>query len=113
MIIGIGTDIVSIARIAQAMQNPAFVHRILTHAEQHRQLTPEYVAGRWAAKEAIKKAFPELNSWHQVQILNEPNQPPIAAICHPGFQSENHYIHLSISHERDLAIAFAVIDRTS
>lgn len=113
MIIGIGTDIVSIPRIAQAMQNPAFIHRILTPSEQSRELTPEYVAGRWAAKEAIKKAFPQVNSWHQVQILNEPHQPPKADIFHPAFQSEIHNIHISISHERDLAIAFAVIDRTS
>jgi holo-[acyl-carrier protein] synthase len=113
MIIGIGTDIASIPRIAQAMQNPAFINRILTPAEQNRELTPEYVAGRWAAKEAIKKAFPCVNSWHQVEVLNEPNQPPKATICHPAFQSEILQIHITISHERDLAIAFAVIDRTS
>lgn len=113
MILGIGTDIVSVTRIAKAMQNPAFVNRILTSSEQNRTLTPQYVAGRWAAKEAIKKAFPQINQWHQVEVIGEPNQPPSVRISHPEFDTTQHQIHISISHEKDLAVAFALIDRTS
>ncbi|RUM90348.1 MAG: holo-ACP synthase [Thiomicrospira sp.] len=63
MIVGIGTDLVEIARIAALMakRNEVFAKRILVQSElecfeQHAQ--PEkFLAKRWAAKEAISKAL--------------------------------------------------------
>ncbi|MFM9871833.1 MAG: holo-ACP synthase [Fimbriimonadaceae bacterium] len=113
MIQGIGTDIVSIARIENAMKNPAFVDRILTKKEQRRNLTAEYVAGRWAAKEAIKKCLPHLNKWHQVEVIGISGHPPQVRIHHPATDPTHLHVHLSISHERDIAIAFAVVEKFS
>ncbi len=56
MIVGLGIDIVEVARIAEAMKNPRFIERILTPIEREFCTTPQKVAGRWAAKEAIAKA---------------------------------------------------------
>lgn len=113
MIVAVGTDIVNIGRIAKAMQNPAFADRILTPKEQQREITPEYLAGRWAAKESIKKCFPKINRWHQIEITGEPKTPPKITIHHPEFDPHHHRIHVSISHERETAVAFAILEKVS
>jgi holo-[acyl-carrier protein] synthase len=113
LIIGVGTDIVSVQRIESALKNEKFINRILMENEQNRIITAEYVAGRWAAKEAIKKCLPYLNEWHQVEIVGTPGTVPKVVICHPNFDAEQLKVHLSISHERDMAVAFAVIEKIS
>ncbi len=95
------------------MENSAFANRILTQQEQLRSLCPEYVAGRWAAKEAIKKCLPYINSWHQVEVVGQPHSAPLVTIHHHLFDPSQLKIHLSISHERDIAIAFAVVEKFS
>lgn len=113
MIIAVGTDIVSISRITEAMENQAFVDRILTKREQNREVTPEYLAGRWAAKEAIKKCFPKINRWHQVEITGPQGKPPTIKVHHPEFDPRHDRLHISISHERENAIAFALLEKIS
>lgn len=113
MIIAVGTDVVSLQRIASAMEKPEFIDRILSANEQQRTITVEYLAGRWASKEAIKKCLPYLNKWHQVEVINNVGSAPEVTIHHPEFDPEHHKIHLSISHERDIAIAFAVLEKFS
>lgn len=62
MIIGIGIDIIEIARVEAALQNARFVSRVFTGAEQQycqsrgKQSAASYAA-RFAAKEAVLKAF--------------------------------------------------------
>ncbi|MDG4813092.1 holo-ACP synthase [Hydrogenovibrio sp. 3SP14C1] len=63
MIVGIGTDLVEIARISALMakRKEAFIKRILAPQELKRfekHAQPEkFLAKRWAAKEAISKAL--------------------------------------------------------
>lgn len=63
MIIGIGTDIVDVARIAQVYvrQGEAFAERLLSAEELLKfvgQRFPErFLAKRWALKEAVSKAL--------------------------------------------------------
>lgn len=103
MILGIGTDIVSVERIRQAMARAGFVDRVL-HASEHRPLMDaEFVAGRWAAKEAIKKCCSWVDGWHQVWI--GPDGPPAAKV--DGLP-EDERILVSISHEREFAVATAI-----
>lgn len=110
MIQAVGTDIVSISRIAKALERPGFAERILTAKELKRTLTPEYVAGRWAAKEAIKKCWPRIGSWHQVEITGQPGKAPEVLVHDPTFDPGHHRIHLSISHEAEFSVAFAVLE---
>jgi len=62
MIAGAGTDIIEIPRVSRAVQSEAFKRRVFTPAEQAycesrgRQAASSYAA-RWAAKEAVLKAF--------------------------------------------------------
>lgn len=108
MILGIGTDIVSMARIQRAMENPRFIERILTEAERALACDPAFVAGRWAAKEALAKAIGRVSSWHDIEILRTETGAPKLTKC-PGLGEERYW--LTISHEQAFAVAFAVRER--
>ncbi len=62
MILGIGTDIIEIGRVAKALQNAGFIERVFTKAEQRycdsrgAQSVASYAA-RFAGKEAVMKAL--------------------------------------------------------
>lgn len=116
MIKGIGTDIVSIARIAKAAANheDRFFYRILTPSEllqaEKRKDKIAYLAKRYAAKEAIAKALgcgvSAALSFQDIEISNLESGAPTAHIAkHPDLK-----IHLSMSDEKDYAIAFATIE---
>jgi holo-[acyl-carrier protein] synthase len=119
MIIGIGIDIVELERIEQLMmKNEIFIDRILTEEEKaiFSQLSPkrkvEFVAGRFAAKEAYAKAIGtgigKNVSFHDIQIMNDDNGKPIAVS-----NVKDCRIHVSISHSRDYAIAQVIIESLS
>jgi holo-[acyl-carrier protein] synthase len=113
MIIAVGTDIVEVSRITKAMESPRFVQRVLTHQEREFIRDPWRVAGRWAAKEAIAKCLSVLGyqlSWQDVEILNNEQGVPYARIHKEGFSSEKFKLHVSISHEKKMAMAFAVLE---
>ena len=62
-VLGIGTDITECLRIAQMIERheELFVGRVYTPAEidycRARRMATQHFAGRWAAKEAVLKAF--------------------------------------------------------
>jgi len=111
MIIGIGTDIVKISRI-----RPSIVKKVLSAPEIEKmdsfvseQRKIEFLAGRFAAKESIKKALPtfeNFSSMTELVILNKDNGAPY--LSQPVFDDK--VIHLSISHERDYAVGFCIVE---
>lgn len=116
MIDGIGIDIVELDRIEKLYnRQEAFSERVLTPKElahflklsDHRQV--EFLAGRFAAKEAFSKALgtgigAEL-SFQDIEILpNEQNKPIAKSVKYSG------HIHLSISHSRNAAIAQIILE---
>lgn len=123
MIYGIGTDIVAVARIAQllARHGAAAEQKILMPeelAQCRASLEPaRYLAKRFAAKEALSKALgtglraPVLLSAMGVRNneLGKPEfffNPELAA-----YLAERQLrVHLSISDERDTAVAFVVVE---
>lgn len=124
MIIGIGTDIVELSRIEKVIERtPRIVERILTEQERDRlPLAPrrrlEYIAGRFAAKEAISKAMGvgigKQFGWHAVSILNDDKGKPVIIYHHPSLQMpewQQRKIQLSIAHEQKFAVAFAIIEQ--
>src|SRR5438270_1998346 len=110
MVIRIGLDVVDIARIAKAMKRRGFRERILTPEERVLCTTPTRVAGRWAAKEAIAKSLNIPLSWHQVEILNDDTRAPYAVIHSAQFDTRRYRMHLSITHEKNIAAAVAVLE---
>ncbi len=106
VIVGIGLDVVEVSRIARAMSNERFLTRILTRRERAIVKSPARVAGRWAAKEAIAKALNVDLRWQDVEILNDERGAPVVSIDGLG----DRVVHLSISHERGIAAATAIVE---
>ncbi len=89
-IVGHGIDLVECSRIAKVMQNhpDRFVERILTPAEQVRSKEFSdpipYIAGRWAAKEAILKTIGTgwrgQIAWTDMEILPDTLGQPIVTL---------------------------------
>ncbi|KPB04125.1 holo-ACP synthase [Bacillus sp. CHD6a] len=120
MIIGTGVDIVELARIEKLMnRQPSFVDRILTPKEKERFLTlnekrkVEFLAGRFAAKEAFSKAkgtgIGKELSFQDMTIASTEKGRPYFSEPHTA---ENN-VHLSISHSEQYAIAQVIIESLS
>ncbi|RLL42136.1 holo-ACP synthase [Oceanobacillus piezotolerans] len=117
MIKGIGIDIIELQRIQQTMErNPKFVERILTEKERSRFLQLktsrrkiEYLAGRFAAKEAVAKAYGTgigALSFQDIEVLSNPEGAPEASIKGDLINK----LHLSITHSKDYAVAQAIME---
>jgi holo-[acyl-carrier protein] synthase len=108
LIEAIGFDLVEVSRIEEAILRPGFRERILTPREREINEGARFLAGRWAAKEAIAKAVGVHLTWQQVEVLNDPSGKPLVTVegLGPEFR-----VHLSISHERGHAAAVAVLER--
>nr|WP_263323817.1 holo-ACP synthase [Neobacillus sp. Marseille-Q6967] len=115
MIKGIGIDIVELSRIEMLVNRQSkFADRILTVKEKQRfdQLTArrriEYLAGRFAAKEAFSKAqgtgIGEHLSFQDIEIGNDTAGKPV--IIKPVTKG-----HLSISHSKEYAVAQVIIEQ--
>lgn len=120
MIQGIGTDLCRIERIARAMENPRFLERLYTPAERARldnlcdERRRERAAGMFAAKEAVAKAlgtgFTGF-SFSDVEILSDEKGKPVVHLHGGAAESaKGANVHLSISHDGGMAMAFAVIE---
>lgn len=123
MIVGIGIDMVDIERVGRAMARvPRFPQRILTNEElllmppQGRRRA-EWIAGRFAAKEAFAKALGtgigRGLSWLDLSILPGEQERPAVRLRLAKDQEElwmKRRIHLSITHEKRLALAFVIIE---
>mgnify|MGYP001585368001 CR=1 FL=1 len=122
MILGVGIDIVEIRRIKDAIEsNDRFLEKIFTTIEleylKSRNLRPEYVAGRFAAKEAIAKALGtgfRGFDFKDVEIDRTTLGKPIVILKGKAkliAKKEGKYnIHLSISHGQDSAVAYAIFE---
>ncbi|MBA4544131.1 MULTISPECIES: holo-ACP synthase [Thermoactinomyces] len=122
MIRGIGTDLVELERIEEIGVH-RLARRILT--ERERTLKPEqpgreleYIAGRFAAKEAVAKALGTgiggNCSFLDIEILNDHKGKPCVFLSESAFAAifadKEIAVHLSISHSRQYAMAMAVIE---
>ena len=116
--ISVGTDIVAINRIKDTIvsKKDAFLTKIYTEKEIEycNALKNSYVnfSGKYAAKEAVKKAILskellERISLKDIEILNNANGSPYVKLSVKINKDLD--IDLSISHEREYAIGFAVI----
>ncbi len=124
MIFGIGTDLVKTYRIAAIVKNygDKLAAKILTHNEflLYKNSTSQvnFLAKRFASKEAIVKAlgtgFAQDITFKNIEIINNENGKPTVIlddlILLRVSLPKNHIVHLSISDEVDIAVAFAVLE---
>ena len=114
----IGTDIVSVVRIEKIIQQHSqrFIKRTYTPIEikycDSKAAPAIHYAGRFAAKEAIKKAL--LSSgivsnidFAAIEILSIESGAPEVQLNHPPLDQIT--CKVSISHTDDTAIAFAIV----
>jgi holo-[acyl-carrier protein] synthase len=115
VIIGVGTDIVEIARFHAALtRTPALRYRLFTEGE--RRLPLRSLAARFAAKEALAKALgaPGGLRWLDVTVVREPDGRPRLEV--EGTVAERvrelgvTCLHVSLSHDGGLASALVVAE---
>lgn len=122
-VLGVGVDIVSIARIRDLAerQGDRFFERVYTAAEREYcdnfKNPYERYAARFAAKEAVSKAFTtgidgHLN-WKSISVVSGERGQPIVELDEKGklllYQVGGEHVTISLSHTEDTAIAFAAI----
>lgn len=114
---GVGIDIIEIARVKRALSRWGckFESRILTSRElkvekglNHKAV---FVAGRFAAKEAVFKSL-EINPyWHKVNILKGKKGEPVVYLSSDVLKKAKKNIRrilISISHCKQYAVAQAI-----
>lgn len=125
MIFGIGTDIVRIERMREALQRHGdkFAERILSDSElaafHKAEDGARYLAKRFAAKEAASKAmgtgFSGGLSLKHVVVSNDEKGKPVLSFNELAetFMQENHIAesHLSLADEKEYAVAFVTLVR--
>ena len=119
---GHGIDLIECARIAKVLANhrERFLDRILTPAEQeraklHRNMIP-FIAGRWAAKEAILKmigtGWRGQIAWTDMEILPDKLGQPLVSLRGETARIAEakgiRQILLSITHTAEYAVASAI-----
>lgn len=118
----LGVDIIKIERIVAALRKHGrrFPLRILTPAEDaYVRDRPENLAGRWAAKEAVSKVLGlgvRGVGWREIEIVRLPTGQPTVQLHDRALRRAEQLgmerIAVSISHERDFAVAIAFGIRT-
>ena len=123
-ILGIGTDIIECLRIAHMIDRHGelFIRRVYTDQEiaycSTKKAATQHYAGRWAAKEAVLKAlgtgWVQGISWRDVEVRHRVGGAPIIALTGGARdvleRSGIARIHISISHCRSHATAYAVAE---
>jgi len=125
MIVGLGTDLIGVARIASvhARQGQRFLDRVYTAAEQIYCLAVhdpgERLAARWAAKEATMKAlgtgWAKGVTFTQIELLPGPDRgaPLLHLTGEAAVIAANRGVtrfHCSVSHSDGLAIATVILE---
>lgn len=122
MLIGVGCDVIEIARVAKAIERRAFVERVydpeeIAYCESRGKQAAASFAARFAAKEAVLKALGtglrggELT---EIIVLNDALGKPSVQLS--GYHAELaaklgvKNIALSISHSRATALAYVVME---
>jgi holo-[acyl-carrier protein] synthase len=124
MILGTGIDIIEVTRIHASYEKfgERFINRILRSTEvayclSHRNPAP-FLAARFAAKEAISKAFGtgigQHLGWQDMEVGREDSGKPYVILHDRGLtllkQRGGRLVHLSLSHTEHHAAAVAVLE---
>ena len=124
MVIGLGTDLIEIARIAQSFDRfgERFLRRIYTPGEiaycLGKRSSAESLAARFAAKEAAAKALGTGISrgvgWLDLEVAREPSGKPTMRLTGRAAEIATALgvarISLSLTHSKDIALAVVIME---
>ena len=122
MLIGVGCDVIEIARVRKAIERDAFLQRVLAKAEiaycmsRGAQAAASFAA-RFAAKEAVLKALGtglRGGELQEIVITNDALGKPRVQLL--GYHAELaaqlgvNNIAISMSHSRETAMAYVIME---
>jgi holo-[acyl-carrier protein] synthase len=115
VIVGVGIDVVDVARFVETLHRvPALRERLFTPEE--REMPETSLAARFAAKEAIAKALgaPVGLQWHDATVRRgEDGRPHLEVTGTVEARAEAlgvHAMHVSLSHDAGIASAVVVAE---
>jgi holo-[acyl-carrier protein] synthase len=125
-VIGIGVDLVECARIQRAIDRfgDRFLHRVFTDGEIEYSMSMKFparhLAARFAAKEAVAKAFGtgigSAMGWRNIDIRKRPSGEPFLVFSGPaqGLAAKRGVTSalVTLSHTEHHAIACVVLEGT-
>jgi holo-[acyl-carrier protein] synthase len=124
MILGTGIDLIEVARIAASFEKfgERFVNRVLVTDETayclaHKNPAP-FLAARFAAKEAVSKAFGTgigaALGWRDIEVRRKATGEPFVVLHGKGrelFAARGaRQLHLSLTHTENYAAATAILE---
>jgi holo-[acyl-carrier protein] synthase len=125
MILGIGTDLIEIARIARSVERygESFLHRVYTEEEiaycqRKKKNAAESFAARFAAKEAGAKALGTGISrgvaWTEFAVTREPSGRPVLQFHGRAAEIAKAMgiarVSLSLTHTKEMAMAVVIVE---
>lgn len=115
MIVGIGVDVVDLARFALILERtPHLGNRLFAAAELG--AAPDSLAAAFAAKEAVAKALgaPGGLDWHDVEVQHEDSGKPVLAVAGTVAAAAASLgivrWHVSLSHDGGCAVAMVIAE---
>jgi len=115
VILGIGVDVVDIARMDEALRRtPALASRLFTEGERGR--APASLAACFAAKEAVAKALggPAGLRWVDVEVVHDrAGRPELAVrgtVADAAGRLGVRRWHVSLTHDAGVSMAFVVAE---
>lgn len=122
MIVGVGCDIIEIERIARAIKSESFIRRVFTaeeaaYCQRRGQQAAASFAARFAAKEAVLKALGtglREGSLQEMAVDNDGLGKPLVQLSgHFAMLAKQlgvKNIQISLSHSRDFAVAYVIME---
>lgn len=120
MIVGIGVDVVDLARFERALvRTPRLISRLFAQGEQVKDGVPlplRSLAGRFAAKEALIKALGDSAGvrWHDMRVETDAHGNPTLHLRDSTRRIADargiRCVHLSMSHDAGIAIAYVIAE---
>ena len=125
MILGTGVDIVEVFRMRDAINKwgDIFLSKVFTKKEirysNSRRFSFQHFAARFAAKEAVIKAFGEPRKnpirWTQIEVLNDEEGKPLIEFHDEALKLKKKKkvdeVVVSMSHSKNYAVANAILLR--
>ncbi len=125
MIVGTGIDIVEVFRMREAIDKWGmnFLSKVFTDKEiqysNSKRFAPQHFAARFAAKEAVVKAFGEARKspvqWTDIEVFNDKEGKPIISFSNDALKLKKKKnvseVVVSMSHSKNYAVANVILLR--
>lgn len=123
MIVGTGVDIVEVFRMRDAISKWGinFLNKVFTDKEikysTSKRFAPQHFAARFAAKEAVVKAFGVARrfplNWTDIEVFNDREGKPIISFSNDALKLKKRKkvseVVVSMSHSKNYAVASVIL----